>query len=118
MYAEIHCQGSLQTGQKQTKVQTGRNEYLKGLCGFLCVLSAWMRKQDQARSFLGAAESPLLLDSPPDLGNCLSYLGHGGRRISACHCPWPAGKAWGMAGQAEVHASLPAKQRLLKINRY
>lgn len=32
--------GSLQIGQKQTKVQTGRNEYLKASCGFsLCVLS-------------------------------------------------------------------------------
>lgn len=32
--------GSLQIGQKQTKVQTGRNEYLKASCGFsLCVLT-------------------------------------------------------------------------------
>lgn len=90
------------------------------------------KKAGWSPSFLGAVGSPPLLDSPPDL-NCLrkycldtdevpctekAHLSLG----KVCFClvhgancsSWPTGRALG----ASLPASLPAKQMLVKINRY
>lgn len=68
------------TNRPQANQGTNRQKWVpERLLWFsLCVgmLSPWVRKQDQAWSFLGAAESPPLLDCPPDLNCKKTSLGH------------------------------------------
>lgn len=62
------------TNRTEANQGTNRQKWVpESLLWFLGVLSAWVRKQGQAPSFLGAAESPSLLDSRPDL-NCKEIL--------------------------------------------